>query len=73
MPFQGVFTHFLVPRALPWAMSFLAFQAVAVHCFHNLRKLSHFTNTTKYLLVDQNSCGSVMRSTYCLLASRCRV
>ena len=35
--------------------------------------LRYFTNTTRYLLVDQNSCGSVMRSTYCLLASRCSV
>ena len=30
----------------------------------------YLTITTKYLLVDQNRSGSVMRSTYCLLASR---
>ena len=30
----------------------------------------YFTSTTRYLLVDQNSCGLVMRSVYCLLASR---
>lgn len=35
--------------------------------------LRHFTSMTRYLLVLQNDCGLVMRSTYCLLASRCRV
>ncbi len=33
----------------------------------------YFTSTTRYLLVLQNVCGLVMRSTYCLLMSRCRV
>ena len=33
----------------------------------------YFTCTTRYLLVDQNSCGSLMRSMYCLLASRSNV
>ena len=28
MPFQGEFTHILVPRAMPWAKCLLAFQAV---------------------------------------------
>lgn len=35
--------------------------------------LSHkyyLTRMTRYLLVDQNICGLVIRSTYCLLASR---
>ena len=34
---------------------------------------SYFTSITRYLLVDQNICGLLMRSTYCLLASCCRV
>ena len=29
MPFQGEFTHILVPRAMPWAKCMLAFQAVS--------------------------------------------
>ena len=33
----------------------------------------YFTTMTRYLLVDQNSCGLFMRRTYCLLASRCSV
>lgn len=33
----------------------------------------YLTSTTRYLLVDQKSCGLVMRSTYCLLTSGVRV
>ena len=33
----------------------------------------YFTTITKYLLVDQNNWGLVMRSTYMLLASRSSV
>ena len=31
LAFQAVFTHFFVPRALPWAIGLLAFQAVFTH------------------------------------------
>ena len=37
LPFQGEYTHILVPRATPWADSFLAFQAVPTQGFHNFR------------------------------------
>lgn len=33
--------------------------------------LLYFTCTTRYLLVLQKACGSVMRSVNCLLASGC--
>lgn len=50
---------------------------------HSLKRLNkwvvvmfsglYFTLTTRYLLVLQNICGLVMRSTYCPLASFCRL
>ena len=38
-----------------------------------LKPFYYFTWMTRYLLVDQNKSGLVMRSTYCLLASFCNV
>ena len=70
------------PRALPWAMCLLGFQPVLlayglpvlfVNGFQPACLSFYFTSITRYLLVDQNICGLLMRSTYCLLASCCRV
>ncbi len=37
LPFQGEITYTLVPRAMPWAAGFLAFQAVPTQMVHYLR------------------------------------
>ena len=44
-----------------------------VHRYYNTYAHYFFTWITRYLLVDQKSCGLLMRRTYCLLASCCKV
>ena len=51
LPFQGVVYAPNVPRAMPWAMSFLAFQATATLWFHNLRNLN-IESTLKSICKD---------------------
>ena len=41
LPLQGETTHILAPRVLPWAICFLAFQAVSTQDLHYLRNFNY--------------------------------
>ena len=47
MPFQGEFTHILVPRAMPWAKCLLAFQAVSTWGSHYSRNSRTLYNSRR--------------------------
>ena len=75
LPFQGVGVYYAYTQgvALGYVLIGLSARVACIGFQPVLLVLFYFTSITRYLLVDQNICGLLMRSTYCLLASCSRV